>query len=172
MKTVVAILLAVMCQAQSNAPARALNVEYDGLRNLTSFETEGTLLRGAPEPEVSLSFFYPCVGKTTKCRPQYIAMHFTARVTTTEDGWQYLERHDVVILAGGKRIVPASRPKWSGQMSRSDYSLEFVYALFDPRDFLTACAADSVEVMVGAEHFTVKPQYLDEWRLLAKSFNR
>jgi hypothetical protein len=152
------ICLVVVCSVAAEARDEqvGLKVEYDRFKDLTAVRTEPTKIRG-----VDVNFFYVCPGHTP-CRPDLVAMRFVA----VTHGWDYIDTHEVIILADGKRITPAEPAKWDGSVGEG-YTLEFVSAFLNLEDFLKMCAAESVEIRVGSRELSPAAKDLEVWRLMA-----
>jgi hypothetical protein len=141
-------------QTRSQSPTSAaanLEIKYDKFQNQTSVGTKwlsvnDPMLNHQRLEKMEFKALYVCDGEKESCYSQAsrVLLMFFARTSN----WTFMDSHDLVFIADGKRIR-APKTTWDGRRNDADDLSEFVSCLVPLADALKLANSETVEGELG-----------------------
>jgi hypothetical protein len=117
----------------------------------------------APASHLLFVAYYVCEGRQTSCKTPWVVFHLSA-INELSAGWQYIDFHDLYLLAAGKRVEPETT--WDGKVTDADL-LEFMSANIKTEDFLALVKSSHLEGRLGMTELPLEGVVKDALRALA-----
>ena len=133
---------------------RKITESYDRFRDQTTLKLDLEVVRHDKDNDLEIKLFHDYKGEGRSKPDGRPSLMFT---NEGRDGWRYLKYHPITLIVDGERF--AFDPKHDGDVEKG-YVLEYLWVHPTKDQFLKIAKANSIEVKVGSDSFSLSADRL------------